>query len=114
MATGYLELFVEQGETFDLNVSLDYSSNNATYDLTNYTAKSEIRRSPWSANASAIFQTSIDANTSSIVLFLSANTTQELRAGRYSYDIFLTNNQGTNRSKVLEGLLFVEPSTTRI
>lgn len=113
MSSGYLELFIEQGETFSANVSLD-KINGSPYDLTNYTAKSDIRKSYWSANTSASFVTSIDDSDGTIGLYLSANTTQTLASGRYVYDIFLTDTNTNYRSKVLEGIIFVEPSATKI
>lgn len=113
MSAGYLELFLEQGETFSANVTLD-QLNGSPYDLSNYSAKSEIRKSYWSANNSASFITSIDITEGTIGLTLSANTTQNLSSGRYVYDVFLTDSITNSRSKVLEGILFVEPSATKI
>lgn len=113
MSAGYLELFLEQGETFSANVSLD-QINGSAYDLSNYTAKSDIKKSYWSSNTSASFITSIDDTDGTIGLYLSANTTQRLTSGRYVYDIFLTDTLTNSRSKVLEGILFVEPSATKI
>lgn len=113
MSAGYLELFIEQGETFSANVSLD-QINGSVYDLSNYTVKSDIKKSYWSSNISASFITSIDETDGAIGLYLLANTTQSLISGRYVYDIFLTNTLTNERSKVLEGIIFVEPSATKI
>lgn len=113
MPAGYLELFIEQGETFSANVSLD-KLNGSPYDLADYAVKSDIRKSYWSANTSASFVTSIDDDTGTIGLYLAANTTQNLSSGRYVYDIFLTDSNTNQRSKVLEGIIFVDPSATKI
>lgn len=113
MSAGYLELFLEQGETFSANVSLD-QINGSPYNLMNYIVKSDIRKSYWSANTSATFTSTINISDSTIGLFLDANTTQNLSSGRYVYDVFLTDTVTNVRSKVLEGIVFVEPSATKI
>jgi hypothetical protein len=113
MSAGYLELFIEQGESFSANVTLD-SLNGSVYNLYDFTAKSEIRKSYWSANTSASFSTSINVELGMVGLGLSANTTQRLSSGKYVYDVFLTHSVNGNRFKVLEGILFVDPSSTKI
>lgn len=113
MSAGYLELYIEQGETFSANVSLD-QINGSPYDLSSYTVRGDIRKSYWSANVSAAFITSIDDSNGTIGLYLSANTTQNLSYGKYVYDIFLTDTITNHRSKVLEGMVFVDPSATKI
>lgn len=113
MSAGYLELFIEQGETFSADVSLD-QINGTPYDLSNYTAKSEIRKSYWSADVSATFVTTLNLESGTIGLELSANTTQTLSSGKYVYDIFLTSTTNNKRFKILEGIIFVEPSATKI
>jgi hypothetical protein len=111
MSAGYLELFLEQGESFSVNITLD-ALNGSPYDLSNYIVKSQIRKSHWSANTTAVFDSTISAN-GVINLSLSAPVTQNVESGRYVYDVFLTNTSN-NRSKVLEGIVFVDPSSTKI
>lgn len=115
MSAGYLELYLEQGETFSVDITLD-SLNGSPYNLSNYSAKSEIRKSYWSANSTASFSTNIsaDGTTGIITLSLDAATTQNVASGNYVYDVFLTNQTSNTRSKVLEGILFVDPSSTKI
>lgn len=115
MSAGYLELFIEQGEDYSVNITLD-GLNGYPYNLTNSNVKSDIRKSYWSDNIAASFSSNV-ANTELgiINLSLSANTTQNIKSGRYVYDVFITNTANpANRSKVLEGIIHVEPSSTRI
>lgn len=114
MAAGYLELFLEQGESFSVDITLD-AINGSPYDLSDFAVKSQIRKSHWSIDTTAVFDSSISANGSNgiITLSLPATTTQSIESGRYVYDVFLTNSSN-NRSKVLEGILFVDPSSTKI
>lgn len=115
MATGYLDLFVEQGEDFTADISID-GINGIPFDLSNYSAKSQVRASHWSANTSATFNTEIisDPPGGRLIISLNAQTTQNLKAQRYVYDIFLTESTSNTRSKILEGTLYVDPSVTRI
>lgn len=115
MSAGYLDLYLEQGEDFSASVSLD-SINGYPYDLSSYSATSQIRKSYWSANAFASFSTTIAANgTSGIIgISLSSNTTINMKPGKYVYDIFLKNTSSNTRSKILEGIVFVDPSSTKI
>ena len=118
MPAGYLELFIEQGEDFNVFVTLD-GLNGDAYSIANSSVKAEIRKSHWSANASCSFDAEITNEELGIInLSLPANTTQNLSYGRYVYDIFLTqHNTNTNsntRSKVLEGVIYIDPSSTKI
>jgi hypothetical protein len=112
MAVGYLDLFVEQGEDFSADITLD-SINGTPYDLSTYSVKSQLRTSYWSANAAATFTSSISANgTGIITISLPHTITANLNSGKYVYDIFLTNNTSNTRSKVLEGTVYLDPSVT--
>jgi hypothetical protein len=113
MAAGYLELYIEQGEDFSVNITLD-SLNGEPYNLTNINIKSDIRKSYWSSNVAASFSANV-ANTQLGVLNLSlpANTSTIMRSGRYVYDVFITNTFDNTRSKVLEGMIHLDPSSTK-
>lgn len=115
MSSGYLELFLEQGEDYSISITLD-ALNGYPYNLTTCNVKSDIKKSHWSKNTTASFSANIANSEMGIInLSLSANNTQNLKSGRYVYDVFITNTtQPTSRSKVLEGILHVEPSATKI
>lgn len=113
MSSGYLELFIEQGEDFNINITLD-SVNGNTYNLSESSVKSDIRKSHWSSNTTASFNAIISDPTLGIInLSLSANTTQNLSYGRYVYDVFLSSGLNS-RSKILGGIIYVDPSATKI
>lgn len=113
MAAGYLELFIDQGETFSANISLS-GMNDASYNLASYSAKCDVRKSYWSEDISASFNTIINIEEGEIVMSMNANTTQELSPGRYVYDLFISQPSTGYRDKILEGILFVDPSATKI
>jgi hypothetical protein len=112
MPAGYQDLFLEQGTTFVSTIVLD-DIDGVPYDLTNVMAKGQIRRSYYSANATANFVVSIPSpEEGSIILSLSANTTSNIAAGRYVYDVAIKDAASTI-TRVLEGTVSVIPQVTR-
>jgi hypothetical protein len=111
MASAYQNLLLEQGTTFLVSIVLDdiYGNN---YVLTGFTAYSQMRKSYYSANAAAYFNTNIDFNNSVVSLSLDAETTNSLSPGRYVYDTIIADNSG-NVVRILEGTVDVSPSVTR-
>jgi hypothetical protein len=115
MPVGYSELFLEQGASFNTTITL-YDVNNLSYNLVGYTANSQIRKSYYSANAVVAFTTSF-SNTPAdgdLTLSLTYQQTANVAAGRYVYDVYLTSQNQTSRVRVLEGIINVTPSATRI
>jgi hypothetical protein len=116
MAAGYQNLYLEQGATFEISIALDdvYGNN---YDLTGATAKSQIRKSYYSANTTAEFTSTIDVTSGTIALSLSSSTTANIAPGRYLYDaaISIPGVPGTANTviRVLEGTMDVSPRVTR-
>ena len=113
MATGYQELFLEKGATFNVTITLD-AVNNTPFDLTGYNANSQIKTSYYSANATATFTTSTgtDPAKGQVTLSLTHQQTSNIAPGRYVYDIYISNNSDTWRSRVIEGIVNVTPSVT--
>ena len=111
MAAAYQNLLLEQGTTFLVTIVLDdiYGNN---YNLTNFLAKSQMRKSYYSSNGVVSFPTSIDVPSATIALSLPANTTANLIPGRYVYDTTISDTDG-NVVRVLEGVVDVSPSVSR-
>ena len=111
MAAGYQELFIEQGSDYSTSIILD-DVNGQPMNLTDYTGKSQIRKSYYSSNATAEFSVTINDPTSgTIALDLNANTTSNIAAGRYVYDVFIKSDTNV-KTKVLEGIVNVLPQVT--
>jgi len=112
MAAAYQELFLEQGTTFNTSITLD-DIDGVPFDLTNVQAKSQIRKSYYSANTTAEFTVSINDPTSGvIILVLSSPVTSNIAAGRYVYDVAIKDT-ANNVTRVLEGIVNVLPQVTR-
>lgn len=103
-------LVIDQGSTFSSDLNLT-DENGDPLTLTGYTANSQIRKWYSSTNAAATFATTINTVSAVITLSLTANQTSNLVAGRYVYDVEITD--GTAISRIVEGIVTVTPQVTR-
>jgi hypothetical protein len=111
MAAGYQELFLEQGANFSTSITLD-GENGLPLNLTNYTAKSVIKKSYYSSTITEQFVLSINIPTNGTILFsLPSANTANVPAGRYVYDVIIKDSANTV-TRVLEGIVNVLPSVT--
>jgi len=112
MPAAYTNLYVEQGTTFTTNITLDDVYGNL-YNLTSTTVAGTIRKSYYSANATAVFVTTLDVGTSTINLSLPPEVTANIAPGRYVYDTVLSDTGSNNKTRILEGVLEVSADVTR-
>jgi len=111
MAAGYQELFLEQGTDFSTSITLD-DVNGDPYNLTGFTAKSQMRKSYYSTNATANFTITILTPTTGVLtMSLPSANTANIAAGRYVYDVEIKDSTN-NVSRVLEGIVNVLPRVT--
>jgi len=99
---------IDQGTTFNTIISLTDDSGNPL-DLSVYTAESQIRKSYSSSNA---VNFNISLSLGEITLSLDSNTSGNLTAGRYVYDVIVTDSSNTI-TRVVEGIVTVNPSVSR-
>jgi hypothetical protein len=112
MSAGYQDLFLEQGTSFSTTITLDDVSSNP-YNLTGFQAKSQMKKSYYSANATANFVVSItDAVNGLITIGLDSANSANILAGRYVYDVAIKDTSN-NVTRVLEGTVNVIPSVTK-
>jgi hypothetical protein len=105
-------LFVDQGSDYSNIVTLASSAGSAL-DLTNYTVAAQMRKSYGSSTYYTFVANVYDAATGKIRLQLAADTSSEIPAGRYLYDIEITNTITEARTRILEGTVVVTPEITR-
>ena len=111
MAAGYQELFIEQGSDYSTTITLNDVDGSA-YDLSNYTGKSQMRKSYYSTNATAEFVITIsDPTTGVIGINLDSANTANIAAGRYVYDVVIKTESNV-KTRVLEGIVNVLPQVT--
>lgn len=110
--TAYSEIYIDQGATFSTTLHLTDDLTNAALNLTNYTVRSALRRSYYSANASANLVCTITGEANGEVqLSMPAANSAALRAGRYLFDVEIVN--GSTVTRVLEGTITINPEITK-
>ena len=103
-------LVIDQGTTFSANIQfLDNSKN--PISLAGYSARSQMRRSYSSANATTFTANITNATTGNVSISLTSSQTANLIAGRYIYDI--EANIADTIVRIVEGIVTVNPGVTR-
>lgn len=102
-------IVIDQGATFSTDLTLT-DENGDALNLVGYTANSQLRKWYTSTN-SVSFSTSTNTDTGIVTLSLTANQTAALTAGRYVYDVEISD--GTTISRIVEGIVTVTPNVTR-
>ena len=101
---------IDQGANFYSNIQyLDI--NKTPIPLTGYNVKAQIRKTYYSANAITFTSNISSATYGNISLTLPANTTSNLRVGRYVYDV--KANIGDISYRIAEGIITVNPGVTQ-
>jgi len=113
MPAGYSEIFLEQGSSFNMSITLD-DVGGAAFNLINFSATSQMRKSYYSSNATATFTVTTEPNPElgTITLSLDSANTANISPGRYVYDVYITSNN--SRVRVLEGIVNVSPQVTKL
>lgn len=109
----YVELYLDQGTTFENTITLTDDLTNTAMNIYGYTVTSQMRRSYYSANITANILCSI-ANSSNglITMSLPSANTANIKPGRYVFDIKAVNSGGIT-SRLLEGIITVTPQVTK-
>jgi len=107
-------LLIEQGATFSSTITL-YNADDTIFDLTGYTAASQIRKSYSSSSASATFSVTFSDSRAdgNLTLSLTPTQTAALEEGRYVYDTEVTLTSTGAVTRVLQGVVTVSPNVTR-
>jgi len=113
MATGYVELYINQGTTFNDVIYLTDDTTNTAMNIVGYSAESQLRRSYYSDNASANIVCSVtDGQNGEITMTVTKANTANIKAGRYVFDVLLTDTENAT-SRILEGIVTVTPGVTK-
>lgn len=104
-------LVIDQGSTFSVDLNLT-DENGDVLGLVQYSATAQLRK--WYTSVSYVsFTTNINAAAGIVTLSLTAEQTANLTAGRYVYDVELTENYTNTISRIIEGIVTVTPNVTR-
>lgn len=108
-----VNLTISTGTSFTKSFNI-LSDSGSPLNLTNYTVKSQLRKSPQSSSVINFISTATSPFSSGVIkIDLTPNLTTNLNSGRYMYDIIITNNVSGEKTKVVEGSAIVSRSITR-
>lgn len=107
-----VNLSIDQGSTFATTFNLTNEDTGEILDLSTYTAVGQIRKHYTSSNATT-FVCTVNTSAGVLTASLTANTTKAMTAGRYVYDIEVTESASGAVSRVVEGIVTVNPEVTR-
>jgi hypothetical protein len=105
-------LTVDQGSTFNATIDVTDTSGSAT-NLTDFSVAGQVRKTYSSITAINFVSSITDAANGVVSISLSDTVTNNMKAGRYVYDVEILSSGGT-RTRVLEGQLEVTPGVTQI
>ncbi len=114
MASVYVNnLVINAGSDFTQSFTLEGSDTNSPFNLTNYSVESQMRK--WAGSSTAVsFGSSImmPETLGKVIISLASTETQNLKPGRYVYDVLITDSQGI-KNRVIEGMVLVREGVTR-
>ena len=104
-----LNTTMDQGSDFLCSFTVSHA-NGSVFDLSGYTAASQMRKHADSEEAINI-NVGLSAN-GMVELYLASSNTELIEQGRYYYDAEVEDSYG-NRYRIVEGLITVTPNMTR-
>jgi len=104
-------LTIDQGTTFTANIDCTASDGN-TLNLAGYSAAAQLRKTYSSSTSTAFTAIVANATTGRLQISLTATQTGALEAGRYVYDVEITDSSGII-TRVVEGQVEITPGVTR-
>ena len=108
----YTELTINQGATFESDLDL-VGDDGSAINVANYVFTGQLRKSYYSLNPTANLTLNIvNAANGNVNIYLSAATTANIKAGRYVYDIKMTDTSNTV-TRIVEGVVTVTPQVTK-
>ena len=104
-------IFIDQGTDFTVQVDCTDTAGDVL-NLTGFTATAQLRKTYGSSSESATFKCSHNGVGGTVTMTLTDTITTALEAGRYVYDLMVTDGSG-QKSRIVEGQATVTPGVTR-
>ena len=105
-----VNLVVDQGADFTTTITLT-NDDGSTFDLTDYSAASQIRKHYTSSNATNMSVT-LNGNSGIVTLTMNNSVTAAMTSGRYVYDVVMTDSSSV-MTRVIEGMVLVRAGATK-
>lgn len=104
-----VNIVLDQGTTFNTDFTF-LNDQDDPIDFTTYTGASQMRKS-YTSSTAYTFTVSL-GNNGIVAISMNAATTSSITAGRYLYDLEVTDTNGVV-SRLVEGIVTVTPQVTR-
>jgi hypothetical protein len=110
--TTQANLYVNKGTDFSIDLEITYELNPGdVFSLSDKTFHSSFRKH-YSSNAIANAEVTLLSSANNILEFaITGESTENVDAGNYVYDIIMVNPSG-DKTKILEGVLKIVPTVT--
>ena len=105
-------LYIDAGSDYSTIITVA-STAGAPLNLTGYTVKSQMRKSYSSSTFYNFTATIHDAVLGNLKLDLTAAQSELIPAGRWLYDVEITNTASGAKKRVVEGIVIVTPQITQ-
>jgi len=112
MAVYVSNLTVDTGSTFSQIFNLETASTNSATDLSGYSIAAQMRKHAGAKDGTNFSATITNATEGTIRVGLTTSQTIGLKAGRYMYDVLITDGVG-EVTRVVEGSVLVREGVTR-
>lgn len=114
MAAVYVNnLVINAGTNFSQTFTLESGDSNSALNLTGYTVSAQMRKYAGSSTATTFTAGIPNPGTlGKIIISLTSAQTTDLKAGRYVYDIIITDVNSV-KTRVIEGMVLVREGVTR-
>lgn len=112
MAVYVSNIVINGGTDFSQVFTLEDGATNSALNLTGYTVKAQMRKHPASTGVTTFTSSIYNAASGQIKIGLSTTTTANLKAGRYVYDVVITDASSA-MNRVIEGMALVSKGVTQ-
>lgn len=109
--TAYLD--VDQGSDFSVIIDLE-NDDGSPMNLFGTQIYSQFRKSYNSSTAYSFVCEILDAVNGKFRLKLSGLTSSSIKPGRYLYDVEIVNSGNNSKSRVVQGIVTINPEITKI
>ncbi len=106
-------LTIDQGADYSADIIVEDGNGNVA-SLGGYTVAGQIRKSYASSTEVNFGATITSAALGKITITLSNTATNAMKAGRYLYDIEITKTSTSEKTRVVEGQVTINPGVTQI
>lgn len=111
--SGFAYLYIDQGTDFNHIINITDDVTNDAIDIAGFNVAAQMRRGYYSKTPSGNLVCTIsNSGEGEITLSMTAANTANLKPGRHVFDV-RTIDTNNNTSRILEGIITVNPSVTK-